>query len=527
MPEQFYFRSNVVVEPLVHHWYAWSHLIPPATAARNATERHLRIMDSFIQSPESHAAAVRNPKMLGGPFMDLPKSRLDDVKRLAAETQSMRCFELSRAICELDSMLCSQATGYSLEPLYEHIPEPLQGYVELVYDTHNHASFRLIEPLFYNSSYYDPSVQSLMLSLITGDDRPFVLSTPRFKEPGNVHLQIPFASEQVDFLFRLKEKPASYSLIKSTLALSDEDDDVFQSFLTTNPPHPYHSYTGQGARWRYFGHACILLESGGTSILTDPVLSYTYENNISRYTYEDLPEVIDCVLITHNHQDHLLFETLLQLRSRIKTIVVPRNAGGTLQDPSMKLILRECGFSNVVEVEEMEDLRFGPLAIKAIPFLGEHGDLDIRTKMAYLASVNGRSILFAADSANISPPMYEHVHAEVGDLDVLFVGMECDGAPMSWLYGPLMTQRLEREKDQSRRLAGSHFKRAKAIVDQFGCKEVYVYAMGQEPWLNYVMSVKYTPESNPIIQSDQLIEACRAQGIIAERLFGEKEILLP
>ncbi len=146
--------------------------------------------------------------------------------------------------------------------------------------------------------------------------------------------------------------------------------------------------------------------------------------------------------------------------------------------------------------------------------------------MAYLARVNGHSLLFAADSCNISPKMYEHVQAETGDVDVLFVGMECDGAPMSWLYGPLFTEKVERNKDQSRRLAGSNFERAKGIVDQFHCKEVYVYAMGQEPWLNYVMSVKYTEQSNPIIQSNKLIESCRQQGMVAERLFGEKEILL-
>ena len=105
--------------------------------------------------------------------------------------------------------------------------------------------------------------------------------------------------------------------------------------------------------------------------------------------------------------------------------------------------------------------------------------------------------------------------------------MECDGAPVSWLYGPLHTQRLERAKDQSRRLAGSNFDRAQAMVEQFHCKEAYVYAMGQEPWLNHVMGVKYTEKSNPIIQSNRLIEKCRASGISAERLFGEKEILLP
>ena len=97
---------------------------------------------------------------------------------------------------------------------------------------------------------------------------------------------------------------------------------------------------------------------------------------------------------------------------------------------------------------------------------------------------------------------------------------------MSWIYGPLLTHRLERQKDHSRRLAGSDYERANALVDQFHCKEVYVYAMGQEPWLNYVMSLKYTEQSNPIVESNKLIEACQKRGIVAERLFGEKEILL-
>ncbi len=526
MPEDYYLRPNVVVEPLVHHWYAWSHLIPPAAAARNETERHLKIMDSFIQSPEAHAAAVKNPKLLGGPFMDLSRGHLDLVKQLADETRNGELAKLSLAICQLDAMLQANAKGYSLEPLYDLVPEPLRGYVELVYDLHNHASFRLLEPLLYKSEFYDPKLQSMMLSLITGDDRPFVLSTPRFKEKNNVHLPIPFDSEQIDFLFQLKNQPTKFAEIKERLGVKDEDDQVFSSFLSTAPTRKYQAYDGKGARWRYFGHACILLEAGGASILTDPVLSYTYENNISRYTYEDLPDVIDCVLITHNHQDHLLFETLLQLRSKIRTIVVPRNAGGSLQDPSMKLILQQCGFRNVVEMEEMEEAEFGPLHIRTIPFLGEHGDLDIRTKLAYVARVNGHSLLFAADSCNISPAMYRHVHADVGDIDVAFIGMECAGAPMSWIYGPLLTERIERAQDQSRRLAGSNYERAHAIVEQFRCKEAYVYAMGQEPWLNYVMSVKYTPESHPIVQSDQLIESCRAKGVIAERLFGEKEICL-
>jgi len=84
-----------------------------------------------------------------------------------------------------------------------------------------------------------------------------------------------------------------------------------------------------------------------------------------------------------------------------------------------------------------------------------------------------------------------------------------------------------RTKDHSRRLASSDFPRDKAIVNQFGCQEVYVYAMSQESWLNYVMSVKYTEVSEPVVKSNKLLDYCGERGLIAERLFGEKEILLP
>jgi len=190
-------------------------------------------------------------------------------------------------------------------------------------------------------------------------------------------------------------------------------------------------------------------------------------------------------------------------------------------------VLKQCGFKNVIELAEMEEIPFERGSITAVPFLGEHGDLNVLTKTAYLLRINDHTLMFAADSCNISPKLYEHVHKQIGDVEALFVGMECDGAPVSWIYGPLLTQRLERPKDLSRRLAGSNYDRALALVDQFHCKEVYVYAMGQEPWLNHVMSIKYTDKSNPIIHSDRLIETCSARGIKAERLFGEKEILLP
>ncbi len=217
---------------------------------------------------------------------------------------------------------------------------------------------------------------------------------------------------------------------------------------------------------------------------------------------------------------------MLQLRHKVGKVVVPRSGSGELQDPSLKLILRQVGFKDVYEMDEMETLELAGVEITGLPFLGEHADLDIRSKLAYLCRIGQHSMMFAADSCNIEPRLYERVYEAVGGIDVAFIGMECDGAPLSWVYGPLLTKPLDRKMDQSRRLAGSNYERAVDIVNRFKCRDAYVYAMGQEPWLNYIMSVKYTEQSNPIVASNKLIEDCRSRGIQAERLFGEKEILL-
>jgi hypothetical protein len=171
----------------------------------------------------------------------------------------------------------------------------------------------------------------------------------------------------------------------------------------------------------------------------------------------------------------------------------------------------------------MESVGINGGSITSLPFFGEHCDLNIGTKAAHLIRLKDKTFLLAADSNNIAPDLYRHLFELVGDIDVLFLGMECDGAPMSWLYGPLLTKPLDRKMDRSRRFSGSNYERGREIVNCFNCGEVYVYAMGQGPWLTYALSLKYTSESNLIIESDKLIADCRSRGIISERLFGIKE----
>lgn len=526
--QKFYLKPNVQLEPLFNQWYAWSHLISPATAAMNIANSHLNIMNSFIRSPEIHAAAVKNPAMRGGPFLDIHPTRVNEVKTLMESTINKQghMVEFAKAIKQLSEMLMSEATGFSLEPLYQRVPEILKGFVELVYDATNQPSFRLIEGLLYKSEYYNPTSQSIALSLVHQDERPFVFSTPRLEDAQHLHLDIPFRDERIDKLFQLRTMPQTFFDLKDFMGFENGDDELLSTFLTDAEPPKSLRYEGDKVRIRYYGHACVLIESKELTVLTDPVISYSYPNDLERYTYLDLPESIDYVLITHSHSDHIMFESLLQLRHRIKNIVVPRNSGGALEDPSLKLALKHVGFQNVIEIDEMETLEVEGGTIMGLPFLGEHADLNIRSKTAYLVRLAGTSIICAADSSNLEPKLYQHIQKEIGEVDVVFIGMECDGAPLTWVYGPLLTKTISRKMDQSRRLSGSDYQRALGILDHIPCKSAYVYAMGQEPWLGYITSIKYTDESKPIIESNKLVETCRSRGLTTERLLGTKELVL-
>ncbi|SFF10364.1 L-ascorbate metabolism protein UlaG, beta-lactamase superfamily [Chitinophaga sp. CF118] len=524
----WYLKPNVIIEPLIEGWYAWSHLISPATAAMNVVGRHLKIMNSYIQSPEIHAAAVLNPKMLGGPFMDYKGGRVDEVKKLRDETLANQAtsIQLAAAIVELDKMLKTNAKGYSLEVLYDKVPEILKGYVELIYDLNNNPSYRFFEPLLYKSKFYNKASQSIALWLTDNDERPFCLSTPRLDDPNILQLNIPLDSPAIDDLSRMKRNAGSIDEIAAKLGIPDEQRHLFDSFFTKQEHPRYRKYEGPKARMRYFGHACILVETAEVSILVDPLISYYgYESSVVHFSDIDLPDVIDYVLITHNHQDHILFETLLPLRHKIKNIIVPRTTGGLLQDPNLKLVFNNLGFENVIEIDEMEEIRFRNCSITGVPFTGEHSDLNIQAKTCFHVAIDQFKFLFAADSRILESKIYEHVYDSLGDIDVVFLGMECEGAPLSWLYGPLLTEDLARDKDQSRRLSGSDFEKGMHLVNIFHPREVYVYAMGQEPWLEFISSLKYTEESKPIVQSDKLVAECHKRGIIAERLFGEKELL--
>lgn len=523
--KHFYLRPDLGCEALVNQWYAHPLLLAPATAAMTMATSHLSILKSYVRAPQMHAQALKNPAMRGGPFVNYQGERVEEISNLLDRTLNDHkpMLELAESIKALDQLLLSQAKGYSLEPLYSKVPELLRGYVELVYDRNNHPGFRFLEGLLYRSPYFDRSAQSLALFLQEQDRRPFIMATPRLSDEQHLHLRIPFDSEAIDHLFALRHTPQPLSHIRDLLDGTGVDGQI-EAFLTEEPPPPPKPYEGDEVRVRFFGHACLLIQTKEVSILTDPLISPAPHDGPDRFTFADLPETIDYVLITHFHQDHVLLETLLPLRSRIRNLVVPKSGAGTLEDPSMKLALQHTGFSNVREVDELERIEVPGGAITPVPFFGEHGDLAIRTKSAYYVELLGRRLLCVADSSILEPKVYEHVRELVGSADALFLSMESVGAPVNWAYGAALTHPMDRKIAESRRTKASNYEQGIEMVEMFGCKHAYVYALGAEPWMFHVLAMDYSDDDEQIVLSNKLVEECRRRGLTAERLYCKKEL---
>lgn len=96
----------------------------------------------------------------------------------------------------------------------------------------------------------------------------------------------------------------------------------------------------QGTRLYWFGHSAFLMQIDSTRILIDPMLSevpapHPWLGN-KRFSdelpieIEDLPK-IDAVIISHDHYDHLDYESILKLKDRVDAYFVPLGVGVHLE----------------------------------------------------------------------------------------------------------------------------------------------------------------------------------------------------
>lgn len=533
MPQRDLYRlgDSTVVEPLVNNWVAWSHVIAPVACSLHLKNYQDKILEAYLKDPQGHAAACESPRMRSGHFVGLPEEKAAEAEKFAADTRLRRRdnLMLAESLIEFHNRLVREAKGYSLEPYYAELPAALRGYVELVYDYYHRPTVRLYESLLYESSYYDESLQSLRLFKLNHDgDRPFFMNTPRLPSPDELRWHEPFASPRLDELFALDSTPQPLGYVRELLGLSPSDDALLRPLLTNAPAVGRETWDGREVRVSYMGHACALVEWNGVSILTDPCLSVMPgQGGTERFTYRDMPEKIDYALITHNHHDHFCVETLLRLRHKIGCLVVPRSPGMLYGDLSLKLLAKKIGFGNVVEVDALESIALPGGEIVAVPFMGEHADLAYG-KTAYVVRAGNNRILFAADSNCLDESMYRHVRRFLGPIQTVFLGMECVGAPLSWSCGPFLPERPAYGIDQSRRYKGCDASRGLTLLKAVGARRIFIYAMGLEPWLEYLLGLAYEPDAIQLGEAGKLLAQYAEAGLQEARLLsGKAEIFLP
>jgi L-ascorbate metabolism protein UlaG (beta-lactamase superfamily) len=521
--EARFLRQDVIVEPLVDGFYAWLHTVAPVQAAMNLAFLQLPLLESYLQSPQVHLNASANPGMRGEFFVQVPEARAGEVRDLVASVKRDRAgmLRLASAVAEAEEIVRQDATGFDLAPLYGRLPTELAGLVEIAYDANNQAQLRYMEPVVYTTGAFDRSRQSVQVSVDPRSERPFILSTPRLGGPGVLDVRVPFDHPGLAEMFCARFVPVEVARLAEWLELGGAQADLLGEFTVPEPDLAADRHVDAGARIRYFGHACLVLQTAQAALVTDPFISADTAAG-DRFTYRDLPDWIDLVLVTHGHQDHIVLETMLALRGRVGAVVVPRSGRGSLCDPSLALYLEHVGMP-VVEVDDFGEVEFPGGTVIATPFLGEHASLDIRAKSTYCVRLGGRTVFVGADSSGIDPATYRHVKSHVGPVDMAFLGMECAGAPLTWLYQALLTQPVAKRMRDSRTLSGSNAAQAAAIITELGAAEAYIYAMGKESWLGHIMATTYLEDSYQLEQVAEFLGWCAERDVKAGHLLGRHE----
>lgn len=518
-----YLREQTKIEPLVYRWYAWSHLISPIQQALHLAYRYVPALKSFLANPNVHVAALRDSRMFTGPYLQLDKKYAALAQDLLQDIlhRGSSVLRVADEIIGFDRQLQSYAKGSTLDPIYGMVPEFFKGVLELTYSLNNKPSLRLFESMLDDFSTPYADACQIGFNDILDEERGYFLNAPRLDSRCFV-VNIPFNHSVFNNISAARIRPISFPDVADELALSPADRQRLGTFFTTTPPlRKDVSYEGASIRVRYFGHACVLIETADASILIDPLVSWDLRTgNDGHLTFYDLPEHIDYVFISHSHQDHFYPEVFLQLRERIGKILVPRNNPSSLADPSIKYALSRLGHHAVEIIEPLEAVNIPDGRITSIPFYGEHADLDVQSKHGLHLELKNHKFMFVVDSDCKEPRLYRRLASRLGKIDTLFIGMECEGAPLTWLYHPYLSAPIARKDDESRRLSGSNCEKAWNVVQECGCQEVFVYAMGQESWLKYMIGLQYGPDSKQIRESDLLIERCHKQGLKAERLYG-------
>jgi L-ascorbate metabolism protein UlaG (beta-lactamase superfamily) len=169
------------------------------------------------------------------------------------------------------------------------------------------------------------------------------------------------------------------------------------------------------ANWLvWFGHSSYLLQLEGKTFLVDPVLGgyaspFSSMNKAFKgsdiYHVDDLPK-IDYLIITHDHYDHLDFDTVKKLKGKVDVVICPLGVGAHLEkwgyDPS---ILIEKDWGEQAVLNNQFTIHYTP----ARHFSGRSLQRNNTLWTSYVLETRGSKIFIGGDSG------YDKHFAEIGN----------------------------------------------------------------------------------------------------------------
>ena len=178
----------------------------------------------------------------------------------------------------------------------------------------------------------------------------------------------------------------------------------------------------------FINHATVLIQLNGTTILTDPVFSFSVSYFLPRFkkpgiALKDLPPV-DIILISHNHYDHLNLRSLRRLARRSSSRVVLTRGNASYA--------RRAGFTDITELDWWEEAQLEEIVVTCVPakhFSGRKPwDRNKSVYGGYVIQSDDKSVYFAGDTA------YHGFLGELGEKFSLDVALLPIGAykPHNW-----------------------------------------------------------------------------------------------
>ncbi len=193
----------------------------------------------------------------------------------------------------------------------------------------------------------------------------------------------------------------------------------------------------------WFGHSSYFMQIDGKTFLVDPVFSgaaspiaLTTKSfpGSDVYLVADFPE-IDYLMITHDHWDHLDYDTVLQLKSKVKTVITGLGTGEHLEYwgyESAKIIEKDWN--------ELIDLGDG-FQINTVParhFSGRGFKRNQALWLSFVLKTPSQKIFIGGDSGYDTH--FEKIGAEFGPFDLAIV--ECGQYNESWKNIHLLPQEM-------------------------------------------------------------------------------------